>query len=342
MKNILVTGGAGFIGSHTVVELVNADFNPIVVDNLSNSKSRVLIGMEKITSNKIKFYKKDYQDKAILNKIFKKERIDGVIHFAAYKAVNESIEKPLTYYANNVAGLVTLLETMEEYNIPDLVFSSSCTVYGEPDKLPIEEDSPTKPATSPYGATKQMCETIIRDSAKASSQLRAISLRYFNPIGAHPSALIGELPLGTPANLVPFITQAAAGLRKKLIVYGNDYSTSDGTCVRDYIHVVDLAKAHVKALQIVSKQKSGYFDVFNIGTGKGTSVLEIIKSFEKVNKAKVPHKIGPRRTGDVVQIYAGVSKAKKLLGWEAQLSIEDALADSWRWQKALLGSTSRE
>lgn len=335
MKNILVTGGAGFIGSHTVVELAVAGYNPVIIDNFSNSDKRILAGVEQIIDRQVPCYAHDYQDEKALSKIFSKERIDGVIHFAAFKAVGESVEKPLDYYSNNVAGLITLLRSMEKHSVPHMVFSSSCTVYGEPDKLPITEDAPIKPAVSPYGATKQMCETIIHDATIASDNLRSLSLRYFNPIGAHPSAEIGELPIGVPANLVPFVTQTAAGIREKLTVFGNDYPTADGTNVRDYIHVVDLAKAHVKALEYITSQKAGYYDVCNIGTGKGSSVLEIIESFENVTGKKVPHEIGPRRPGDVVSVYAGVAKSKKMLGWKTEKTLEEALEDAWRWQQAL-------
>jgi UDP-glucose 4-epimerase len=333
---ILVTGGAGFIGSHTVVELNKAGYKPVVIDNFSNSEKSVINQIEKLIEQPLKTYTGDYQDKKLLKNIFRKEKIKGVIHFAAYKAVGESVEKPLAYYLNNVAGLVYLLEAMEENNIANLVFSSSCTVYGEPDKLPVSEESSLKPATSPYGATKQMCEVVIQDTAFASKRLKALALRYFNPIGAHPSGLIGELPLGVPANLVPFVTQAAAGIRAKLTVNGNNYPTPDGTCVRDYIHITDLAKAHVKALAYLTKQSQGYYDVFNVGTGKGTSVLKVIKTFEKVNKQKVPYVIGPRRAGDVVTNYAAVAKSAKVLGWKAEKNLDEALRDAWRWQQTQL------
>src|SRR3989344_1892482 len=335
MRNILVTGGAGFIGSHTVVELVNAGYQPVIIDNFSNSEKSVLAGLEKIVGQKLKVYEGQYQDKKLLNDVFKKKKISGVIHFAASKSVGESVAKPLHYYRNNVAGLVVLLEAMEQAKVPNLVFSSSCTVYGEPDKLPITEESPLKPAVSPYGATKQMSEVIIADTTKISKNLRSMSLRYFNPIGAHKSALIGELPRGVPSNLVPFIAQTAAGERKELVVYGDDYDTPDGTCIRDYIHVVDLAKAHVSALDHLLRKPASYYGTFNIGSGKGHSVLEIINTFEKVTGQKVPYKIGLRRAGDVVKVYAGVQKAQKVLGWKAEKSLSEALADAWRWQKTL-------
>ena len=332
VKNILVTGGLGFIGSHTVVELFNAGYQPIIVDNLCNSEESVLSGIEKIIGTKPVFYKQDFQDKKLLKKIFKDHGIDGVIHFAAFKAVGESVEKPLDYFQNNVVGLVSLLEAIEESNINNLIFSSSCTVYGEPDQLPITEKSPLKQAESPYGATKQMGEVIIADTTKASLHLRSLSLRYFNPIGAHTSAEIGELPKGVPENLVPFVTQAAAGLRDELTIFGDDYPTPDGTCIRDYIHVVDLAKAHVKSLEYIARQKAGLYDTCNVGTGKGSSVMEVIQTFEKTTGQKVPYKIGPRRSGDIIQTYAAVDKAEKVLSWKSELSLADALKDAWNWQ----------
>lgn len=335
MKNILVTGGAGFIGSHTVVELFNSGYKPIIVDNFNNSERSVIGSLEKIIGSKIDFYEGEFQDKELLKQIAAKQKIDGVIHFGAYKAVGESVEKPLKYYRNNVAGLVDLLEMMEELGVNELVFSSSCTVYGEPDKLPITEETTQKPANSPYGATKQICETIIKDSIAASPSLRAISLRYFNPIGAHSSALIGELPKGVPSNLVPFLTQTVAGLRNKLTVFGDDYSTPDGTCIRDYIHVVDLAKAHIKALEHLAKQPAKYYDTYNVGTGKGSSVLELIKTFEETTGEKVPYQIGPRRAGDVMSAYASVDKIERGLGWKAEKNLAESLADSWRWQQKL-------
>lgn len=336
MKNILITGGAGFIGSHTLVELDSVGFHPIIIDNFSNSEKSVLRGLQKITGKKPKCYEGDYQDEVLLEEIIANEKIDGVIHFAAYKAVGESVEKPLKYFQNNVVGLVKLLEILEKNKISNLIFSSSCTVYGEAERLPLTEESPVKPAVSPYGATKQMCETIIRDSTEASRSLKSVSLRYFNPIGAHPSGLIGELPLGVPANLVPYITQAAARIRPELIVHGNDYPTPDGSCIRDYLHVVDLAKAHVKALEYLDEQKPKYYDVFNLGTGQGSSVLEVINTFQQATGQRVPYRIGPRRAGDTIQVYASVSKAQKMLGWKAQRSLSDSLSDAWRWQRKLL------
>lgn len=333
-QKILVTGGLGFIGSHTVVELHNAGYDPIIIDNLSNSNIRVLNQLAHIIGSKPAFYQADFTDPKVLARIFSEHKITGVIHFAAYKAVNESITKPLAYYQNNVVGLVTLLQSMQHHSINSLVFSSSCTVYGEPDMLPITESAPFKPATSPYGASKQMCEQIIKDTTRANPSLKALSLRYFNPIGAHPSGLIGELPIGVPANLMPFISQAAAGLRDELTVNGDDYKTPDGTCIRDYIHVVDLAKAHVKALTVLTK-KTSFYDAINIGTGKGTSVLEAINTFQSVNNVRVPYRIGPRREGDIENIYADVSKSKQVLGWEAEKSLADAVKDAWNWQQKL-------
>ncbi|MDZ7786340.1 MAG: UDP-glucose 4-epimerase GalE [Candidatus Saccharibacteria bacterium] len=335
MKNILVTGGAGFIGSHTVVELVNAGYRPIIVDNFSNSDRQVIDRLNEITGSDITSYENDYQDESFLRKLLKDHAVEGVIHFAAHKAVGESVQKPLDYYQNNVAGLITLLKAVEEASVKNFVFSSSCTVYGEPDDLPVTEEAPTKPATSPYGATKQMDETILQDTTKASKRLTSIALRYFNPIGAHPSALIGELPIGTPANLIPFITQTAAGIRPELTVHGDTYPTPDGTCIRDYIHVVDLAKAHVAALKWANGQKGSTYETCNIGTGKGSSVLEVITAFRQATGKKLPYKIGPPREGDIVATYAGSEKAKKLLGWKSEKSLHDALADAWRWQKTL-------
>jgi len=335
MSNILVTGGAGFIGSHTVVELINAGHKPVIIDNLSNSDPKIVENLMKITGQRIPFYKQDYQDIPNLRTVIDNEQITGVIHFAAYKAVDESIKQPLRYYANNVSGLVSILELVEEMNVSNFVFSSSCVVYGEPGVLPVTEDTPMQTPTSPYSASKQFDERIISDTTAASTNIKSISLRYFNPIGAHKSGLIGELPLGIPANLVPYITQTAAGIRKKITVNGNDYPTADGTCIRDYIHVQDLAKAHVKALSRLEKQSARYYDVFNVGTGKGNSVLEAIKTFEEVNGVRVPHEIGPRRAGDIQESYASVEKAQNILGWKAEKTMADGLADAWKWQQSL-------
>jgi len=336
-KKILVTGGAGYIGSHTVVELFNAGYEPIVLDNFSNAEESVLKRIEEIIKTPVKLYNGDCNDEKFLQDILEKEQtISGIIHFAAYKAVGESVDEPLKYYENNIGSLVTLLKNIPKYNTPYFVFSSSCTVYGQPDQLPVTEQTPKKEAESPYGNTKRICEEIIEDTIKSNAPIKAIALRYFNPIGAHPTSLIGELPLGVPNNLVPFVTQTAAGIRDKLTVFGDDYNTPDGTCIRDYIHVVDLAKAHVKAFEYLGKQSPpNFLDIFNIGTGKGNSVLEVLKTFEKVSSQSLNYSIGPRRAGDVESIYANVDKATQLLNWKAELSLEQALLDSWNWQKTL-------
>ena len=338
MKNkILVTGGAGYIGSHTVVALHEAGYLPVIVDNFSNSAKSVMQGLEKITGKKFPLYEIDCNDKKAMQEVFEKEEdIQGVIHFAAYKAVGESVAEPLKYYQNNIVSLLVLLELMEQYKVHNLVFSSSCTVYGQPDELPVTEKTPTKPANSPYGRTKQMCEDILSDLAVSKSAVRSVALRYFNPVGAHESALIGELPNGVPNNLVPFVTQTAAGIRKQITVFGDDYNTPDGTCVRDYIHVVDLADAHIKAFEYLSKIKeTSFYDTINIGTGKGNTVLEVIKTFEKVSGQKLNYQIGERRAGDVEQVYANVDKANKELNWQTKYDLERSMADSWRWQQAL-------
>ena len=336
--NILITGGAGFIGSHTYVVLKENGFNPIIVDNFSNSSIHVIQNLETICQSSVVYYHLDVNDPKTYDQVFKEHKIDGVIHFAASKAVGESVENPLKYYKNNVASTILLLEKMLEYNIKNLVFSSSCTVYGQPAELPVTEKSPVQIAISPYGNTKQMCEEIIADTTQASNDLKAISLRYFNPIGAHKSALIGELPLGPPANLIPFLTQSVAGLRGPLQVFGTDYPTSDGSAVRDYIHVCDLAEAHVKALQHLIDQKdaASYYDFFNIGTGDGTSVLQIIHAFEKITGEKVNYELKPRRSGDITAVYAAIGKSKDILGWQSKRSLEESLKDAWAWQKALL------
>ncbi len=332
---ILVTGGAGFIGSHTVVELINAGYEPVIIDNFNNSEKTVLKGLRKILKRPVKCYEKDCNDVKALEQICIKENIEGVIHFAAYKAVGESVANPLKYYENNIGSTLKVLEVMLKLGIKNLVFSSSCTVYGQPDTIPVTEDTPRKPAASPYGNTKTICEDILRDTITAGNSLKIIALRYFNPIGAHPSANIGELPRGVPSNLVPFITQTAIGIRPKLTVFGNDYDTSDGTNVRDFIHVVDLAKAHVSALKLLSNQQDNYYDVFNVGTGRGNTVLEIIKAFEKVNKVKLNYEIGPRRAGDVEKIYGSVEKAEKVMGWKTEKTLEDSVRDAWRWEKKI-------
>lgn len=333
--NILVTGGAGFIGSHTVVSLSQAGFTPIIVDDFSNSEKSVLDGLKSILGRDVTCYAIDCNNHAELRKVVQAEKIEGVIHFAAFKAVGESMQKPLDYYRNNLGSMITLLEVLLEEKIPNLIFSSSCTVYGETETLPVTEQAPVKPAASVYGNTKRIGEEILRDVASVNP-LRIISLRYFNPIGAHPSAAIGELPLGVPSNLVPFVTQTAIGLRESLTVFGDDYPTPDGTCIRDYIHVVDLAEAHVAAMQyLLQNQQDSLYDVFNVGTGQGNSVMELIKSFEEVSGQALRYKIGARREGDVTAVWGDVSKANQLLGWEAKRSLREGLADAWRWQQRL-------
>jgi len=334
MKKVLVTGGLGYIGSHTVVELQNAGFEVVIIDNLSNSSLEVLDGIIQITGKTPLFEKIDLRQKSEVIQFFEKHQdISGIIHFAASKAVGESVENPLLYYENNLSTLIYLLQACNNYTIENFIFSSSCTVYGEPDKLPIDESAPIKNATSPYGNTKQISEEILNDSCKVSN-LKSIALRYFNPIGAHDSSKIGELPLGIPKNLVPFITQTAAGLRDQLSVFGDDYPTEDGSCIRDYIHVVDLAKAHVVALERLLKDRnSNQFETFNIGTGKGSSVLEVVHAFEKVTQQKLNYKIVNRREGDVISVYADTKKANDVLGWKAEKSMEESLLSSWNWEK---------
>lgn len=334
-KNILVTGGAGYIGSHVIVRLYEEGYNPIILDNFSNSEKTVLEGLKTITGKMFQCYEGDILDRTILKRIFTEHQIDGVIHFAAKKAVGESVQIPLSYYKNNVSGLVTVLESMIEFGCQNLVFSSSCTVYGEPDDLPVTEESPKKPANSPYGNTKQVGEEVIEDVFKSGANLKAIALRYFNPIGAHSSSAIGELPLGVPNNLVPFITQTAAGIRESLTVFGGDYDTVDGTCVRDYIHVMDLADAHVQTIKYLAKMEDSHFDFINVGTGRGNTVLEAIQAFEEVTGLSLNYKIGPRRPGDVEKIYAQVDKSKKVLNWETKYSLQDSMRDAWNWQKRI-------
>ena len=336
-KKILVTGGLGFIGSHTVVALQEKGFDVIIIDNLSNSSIDVLGGITKITKVSPEFINLDLREKEAVEKFFEQNKnIEGVIHFAASKAVGESVLNPLLYYENNISSLIYLLQLLKENNIPHFIFSSSCTVYGQADNLPITENAPVKKAESPYGNTKQIGEEIISDTCKISDNLHAISLRYFNPIGAHPSANIGELPMGTPQNLVPFITQTAIGKRDKLSVFGDDYPTPDGTCIRDYIHVVDLALAHVVALErLIEENQDDNFEVFNLGTGKGNSVLEVIQSFEKVSGEKLPYQISERREGDIIAAYADTTKANEMLQWKAEHTLDDALASAWKWQKKI-------
>lgn len=330
---ILVTGGLGFIGSHTVVELQNEGYEVVIIDNLSNSSEDVLKGIVSITGKTPIFEKLDLREKASVQNFFAKYTdIAGVIHFAASKAVGESVQNPLLYYENNIAALVYILQELEKKDEANFIFSSSCTVYGQADVLPIDENAPIKPAMSPYGNTKQIGEEVITDVSKVSG-ISAILLRYFNPIGAHPSAAIGELPIGVPQNLVPFITQTGIGLRKELMVYGDDYPTADGTCVRDYIHVVDLAKAHVVALQrLLGKKNLEKVETFNLGTGVGSSVLEVIKSFEKVSEKPFPYKIVDRREGDVTAAYASTDKANNVLGWKTQSTLDEAMDSAWKWE----------
>ena len=336
MSRILVTGGAGYIGSHTTVELMQQGYKVTIVDNLSNSNIGVLDGIEAIVGQRPDFAQVDCNDYEAMDRVFSTyPDIEAVIHFAASKAVGESVEKPLMYYRNNIGSLITLLELMKRHDVRNIVFSSSCTVYGQPDAdhLPVNEDAPIQKALSPYGNTKQINEEIIRDEAHADADLRAILLRYFNPIGAHPSALIGELPLGVPQNLLPFVTQTAAGIRKELKVFGDDYNTPDGSCIRDYIYVVDLAKAHVKAVERMLGGKSAeQVEVFNLGTGRGLSVLEIVRTFIEVTGVKLPYQIVGRREGDIEQVWADPKRANEVLGWRADTPTEDILASAWKWQ----------
>ena len=332
MRKILVTGGLGFIGSHTVVELQQAGYEVVIIDNLYNSKIEVLDSITSITGVKPSYFNIDLRDKIAVEDFFKINKIDGIIHFAASKAVGESVNNPLLYYENNISTLVYLLQEMKKHKLSNFIFSSSCTVYGQADELPITENAPTKPAESPYGNTKQIGEEIIRESCKAN-KLKAIALRYFNPIGAHETANIGELPIGVPQNLIPFVTQTAACIRKELSVFGDNYPTKDGTAVRDYIHVVDLAKAHIAALErLLNNNNNKDFEVFNVGTGTGSSVLEVIQAFEKVSNTKLNYKIVGRREGDITSAYADTTLAKVELGWETEKTLEEALLDAWKWQ----------
>lgn len=335
---VLVSGGAGYIGSHTTVELIEAGYDVVVADNLSNSDMSGVEGVRKITGVEVPFVNVDCCDKEALRRVFEQYNFDSVIHFAAFKAVGESVADPMKYYRNNLLSMMNVVDLMREYKRQNIVFSSSATVYGEAEELPVTEQTPRQPATSAYGNTKQMCEDILRDAVTAYDNLKGIALRYFNPIGAHPSALIGELPRGVPQNLVPFITQTAAGIRECLSVFGNDYPTPDGSCLRDYIDVVDLAKAHVVAIErmIENKNKAKY-EIFNIGTGNGTSVLELVESFERVNNLKLNYKIAPRRAGDVVAIWADTSLANNELGWRAERELDDTLRSAWEWEKNIRG-----
>ena len=337
-QTILVTGGTGFIGSHTTVELINAGYKVVIVDNLSNSKADVIDGIEQITGVRPAFEEVDCCDLQGMDKVFSKyPDIEGIIHFAASKAVGESVEKPLLYYRNNFVSLINLLDLMPKHGVKGIIFSSSCTVYGQPDpeNLPVTEDAPIKPAESPYGNTKQVNEEIIRDDINSGAPIKAILLRYFNPIGSHPTAIIGEMPNGVPMNLIPYVTQTAMGIREQLKVFGNDYDTPDGTCIRDYIYVVDLAKAHVKAMQRVLDTDSEKLEVFNIGTGKGVSTKEIVDAFEKSTGVKLNWAFAPRRAGDIEKVWANPDKANNVLGWKAETSLEDTLKSAWNWQVKL-------
>jgi UDP-glucose 4-epimerase len=333
MKSILVTGGLGYIGSHTVVELLNIGHNVIVVDNLNNSNIEVKDRIEQITGKRFRFEKVDVRDHQNMLKLLNDSSAEAVIHFAAHKAVGESVEQPLEYYDNNVGGLISLLKAMKQSTCRKIVFSSSCTVYGDTKDLPVTEKSKVVQAASPYGNTKIICEDILRDES-ATGSIEVVSLRYFNPVGAHESARIGELPLGVPNNLVPFITQTAAGIRDQLTIFGNDYDTEDGTCIRDYIHVSDLAEAHVKALDFIESEHS-LFEVFNIGTGRGNSVLEVVETFQQINNTALNYRIGPRRPGDVEQIWADTTKAEQVLAWKAKRELNEMMRSAWEWQKRL-------
>jgi len=333
-NHILVTGGAGYIGAHTVVELLTMGYKVTVIDTLERSEYRMIEGIESITGKKVDFHKIDCLDSVTLNVLFSKNRFTSVIHFAAYKSVNESVIKPLEYYKNNVGSLMTILEVMKKHQVADLIFSSSCTVYGQPDQIQVDETAPFKKAESPYGSTKQICEQVLKDVA--TEGFRIISLRYFNPIGAHPSAMIGELPIGVPNNLVPYVTQTAAGVREKLTIFGNDYNTPDGSCIRDFIHVGDVATAHVKAIDYLQQQKSEEsFEAFNLGTGIGVSVLELVKKFVEVTSVNLPYTIGPRRSGDVEKVYADPRKINRAFGWRTNYDLGQSLLHAWQWEKKI-------
>nr|WP_320117609.1 UDP-glucose 4-epimerase GalE [uncultured Marinifilum sp.] len=331
---ILVTGGTGYIGSHTTVELINKGYEVVIIDNLSNSEARVVDSIEKITGTRPKFYEMDLLDQLKLDAFFAENNdLNGIIHFAAAKAVGESVNIPLHYYRNNLVTMLNLLEGMKKYEIENFVFSSSCTVYGQPDELPVTENAPVKPAESPYGYTKQVNENILKDTIASGAKIKGIALRYFNPIGAHHSGLIGELPIGVPANLMPFITQTAYGLREQLSVFGDDYDTPDGSCIRDYIHVVDLAKAHIIAIErMIDGRNDSSYEMFNIGTGNGFSVFEVIKSFEKTSGKKLNYVVAPRRAGDIVKIWADTTIGNTVLGWKAEKTLDEMTKSAWDWE----------
>lgn len=335
-RKILVTGGLGYIGSHTVVELINNGFEVVIIDDLSNSYESVIDNIEKITGLRPKFYEFDLKNPIKTNQCFKDNKFDGIIHFAAHKSVEESVSMPLKYYRNNVGTMLNVVDSMLICGLKNIIFSSSCTVYGQPDVLPVSEEAPFKRAESPYGRTKQICEELLRDTTSTNDEFCVISLRYFNPVGAHDSALIGELPIGNPNNLAPLITQSAAGIRDRLYVYGNDYNTDDGTAVRDYIHVVDLAKAHVSALnRLINNKQLKKYEYFNVGTGKGHSVLEVIGAFEKANSLKINYEITDRRDGDIEIIYSDTKLSNDLLDWKSEMGIEDMMRSAWEWQKQI-------
>lgn len=336
-KTVLITGGTGFIGSHTAVELMAAGYETVIVDNLCNSDKSVLEGIEKIAGRKVDFVEGDTCDIELMRKVFRTYEFDSVIHFAAHKAVGESVADPLKYYRNNLVSFMNIVELMKEHGRPNVLFSSSATVYGEAETLPVTEETPRQPATSPYGNTKQISEDILRDCCRAYEGLYGIALRYFNPIGAHPSALIGELPIGVPNNLVPYITQTAAGIRKELSIFGNDYDTPDGTCLRDYIDVVDLAKAHVAAVDRMTQGRmERKYEIYNIGTGRPVSVLELVQRFSKVNGIDLPYRFVARRAGDTPAVWADASLANEVLGWKAERDLDDTLRTSWLWQQRLM------
>ena len=337
-EQVLVSGGAGYIGSHTTVALIEAGYDVVIIDNLSNSDMGAVEGVRKITGVDVPFEKVDCCDKEALRAIFKKYPFRSAIHFAAYKAVGESVSEPLKYYSNNLTSFINILELMKEEGRENILFSSSATVYGEPDALPVTESSPRKPSTSPYGNTKQMCEDILRDATSAYEGLKGIALRYFNPMGAHPSALIGELPRGVPNNLVPFITQTAAGVRECLSIFGDDYPTPDGTCIRDYIEGVDLAGAHVAAIgRLIENRNKAKYEIFNVGTGRGVSVMELVKAFERVNGLKLNYRIAGRREGDTIEVWANTTLANEELGWKATRTLDETLAAAWAWEKNVRG-----